>query len=118
MNALALSRKGKLLKDTHRHKETNHMNNKIIYQAFFIGVRSFVYSPKFAKIQSAQNWITRNRHRVVEDLQIIKYNPSDRSQTEWFNDTGNKYSLSFRATPQTIIKKAIALEDELQEANK
>jgi hypothetical protein len=76
------------------------MNNKIIYQAFFIGVRSFVYSPKFAKIQSAQNWITRNRHRVVEDLQIIKYNPSDRSQTEWFNDNGTKYSsILFKATP-------------------
>jgi hypothetical protein len=67
------------------------MNNKIIYQAFFIGVRSFVYSPKFAKLQSAQNWIARNRHRVVEDLQIIKYNLSDRSQTEWLNDTGTPY---------------------------
>jgi len=81
----------------------NNDNNKTIYQAFFIGVRSFVYSPKFAKIQSAQNWIARNRHRVVEDLQIIKYNPSDRSQTEWFHDTGTKYyENSFRATPPSF----------------
>lgn len=50
------------------------MTNKQ-YQVFFIGVKKFIYSPIFRRKKSALNWIARNRHRVVEDLQIIKIDP-------------------------------------------
>lgn len=81
------------------------------YQAFFIGVRAFVYSPPFAKLQSAQNWIGRNRHRVVEDLQIIKYHPTDKSKTEWLHETGGRYALSFHATPQAHYNLTTCTEE-------
>jgi len=45
------------------------------YQIFFIGVKKFIYSPVFRRSKSALNWISKNRHRVVEDLQIIKVDP-------------------------------------------
>jgi hypothetical protein len=45
------------------------------YQIFFIGVKKFIHSPVFRRSKSALNWISKNRHRVVEDLQIIKVDP-------------------------------------------
>lgn len=51
------------------------MNTTARYQIFFIGVKKFIYSPIFRRSNSALNWISRNRHRVVEDLQIIKVDP-------------------------------------------
>jgi len=51
------------------------MKTPIQYQVFFIGVKRFIYSPIFSRSKSALNWIARNRHRVVEDLQIIKFDP-------------------------------------------
>lgn len=68
------------------------------YQVFFIGVRAFVWSPVFAKVQSAQNWLARNRHRVVEDLQIIEYDVDDRTKTKWMSETLGKYD-GWQASP-------------------
>ena len=75
---------------------------RIKYEAFFIGVRSFVHSPRFTNLQSAKKWIARNRHRVVEDLQIIKYDLTFQAETEWFYEDGKTplFDTTFKAMPR------------------
>jgi len=75
------------------------------YQVFFIGVKKFIYSPIFRRSKSASNWIARNRHRVVEDLQIIKIDPCSQIpefRKLWFhvtddNEIGTRKRHGFQA---------------------
>jgi hypothetical protein len=69
------------------------MNNKICYQVYFIGVRTFVRSPIFKKLKSAENWLERNKHRVVEDCQYIKYDSTKTDCKYTWHHTDNDYKL-------------------------
>lgn len=74
--------------------------NDPMYQVFFIGTRRFIYSPWFAKLESAKNWLSRNKHRVVEECQIIKQTEGG---YEWYYRDGVQKmhdNGSWRAAPK------------------